>query len=154
MSDISKNIKLLRRKNGLSQENLATQLNVTRQTISNWETDKSYPDLDMVVRLAEALHTDTNSLLYPAEKQNKKSTYRSVSCKGILVTIVVFFFAMTFGGAWISLLFQAIMGGGVEQTYIYPIYGGIILLAALIVGCTCYILEELRNPNAGSEEGE
>ncbi len=42
MSDISKNIKKHRKQNHFSQEQLAAQLNVTRQTISNWETEVSH----------------------------------------------------------------------------------------------------------------
>lgn len=147
MSDISKNIKLHRRKNNFSQEQLAAQLKVTRQTISNWETDKSYPDLDMVVRLAEILNTDPNNLLYPPETKKKTVAYRPVSFKPILITFVVFFFSMTWGGGLTAVLFQKICGGGVQETYLYPIYGGIILLAVLIATCTCVIIEELRNLN-------
>ena len=36
------------------------------------------------------------------------------------------------------------LGGGAAESYIYPIYGGIILLAVLIILCTYVILEELR----------
>lgn len=147
MSDISKNIKLHRRKNNLSQEQLATQLNVTRQSISNWETDKSYPDLDMVVRLAEVLNTDPNNLLYPSETKKRNSIYVSVSFMPILLTFVVFFFSMTWGSGLTVAFFQKICGGGVQETYLYPLYGGIILLAVLIAVCTCVILEELRNLN-------
>lgn len=43
------------------------------------------------------------------------------------------------------MLLQSIVGGGVTETYIYPIYGGIVLLAGVVVFCTCMIIEEIRN---------
>lgn len=41
MNDIGKNIKKLRQRNKLTQEELAETLRVTRQAVSNWETGKS-----------------------------------------------------------------------------------------------------------------
>ncbi|MDO7788291.1 hypothetical protein P6N53_13760 [Desulforamulus aquiferis] len=42
------------------------------------------------------------------------------------------------------MIFSSIVGGGVSETYLYPIYGGIVLLAGLIVICTVVILEEIK----------
>ena len=50
---IGKIIKEERTKRQLTQENLAEEFFVTRQLISKWENDKSYPDLDQVVKLSE-----------------------------------------------------------------------------------------------------
>ena len=38
-----------------------------------------------------------------------------------------------------------IIGGGAAETYLYPIYGGIILLSGLIVGCTVIVLKEIES---------
>ena len=40
----SENLKLLRKKKGLSQEELAVRLNIVRQTVSKWEKGLSVPD--------------------------------------------------------------------------------------------------------------
>ena len=63
--------------------------------------------------------------------------------KKILATMMIFVIVMTFGGAAISMAITAIIGGGHAESYIYPIYGGIVMLSGLIVGCTCVILEKL-----------
>lgn len=42
MSDVSKNIRRFRKQNHLTQEELAARLNVTRQTVSNWEMSVSH----------------------------------------------------------------------------------------------------------------
>lgn len=146
MSDVSKNIRRFRKQNQLTQEELAAALNVTRQTVSNWEMSRSYPDLDMVVRLAETLHTDPNALLYPPQTKPVRLPGRPVAYKSIFITLLLFFLAMTVFGGWFGMIFKPLIGGGVQESYLYPLYGGIMLLAALVVGCTCVILEELRNP--------
>jgi len=42
---------------------LAQRLSVARTTVSNWEIDRNYPDLGMVVRLSEVLDISLNELL-------------------------------------------------------------------------------------------
>ena len=43
-----------RRKNNLTQEQLAEKLGVTRQAVSRWESDAAYPETDKIVRLSPA----------------------------------------------------------------------------------------------------
>ena len=56
-------LKKLRTEKGLSQQNLAAQLYVTRSTIARWENGSRLPNALMVSRLAECLHVDPNTLL-------------------------------------------------------------------------------------------
>lgn len=53
----------LRRKAGLSQEELGEQLNVTRQTISKWELGQSKPDTDKLMEISKLLNVDFNQLV-------------------------------------------------------------------------------------------
>lgn len=53
----------LRKAKNLSQEEVADKLNVTRQTVSKWETNQSMPDLDKVVPLCELFGISTEELL-------------------------------------------------------------------------------------------
>ena len=60
------------------------------------------------------------------------------------------------GGLW-SMLLTPILGGGTEQSFLYPLYGGLILLPGLVVGCTDHLAKELRaaqNTLAASEKKE
>ena len=66
--------------------------------------------------------------------------------KVIIAMVVMFILIIPLGGIW-GILLQPLIGGGAEQTFLYPIYAGIILLAGLIVGCTVVILEEIRSLN-------
>ena len=53
----------LRKKNGWSQEELARRVNVSRQSVSKWESAASVPDLDRVLQLAEIFGVTTDYLL-------------------------------------------------------------------------------------------
>lgn len=52
-SELGKKIRLLRKKNDMSQRELAGVLSVTPQTISKWENGKSNPDIDSLVDIAK-----------------------------------------------------------------------------------------------------
>ena len=62
----------------------------------------------------------------------------------ILIAMIAMFALMVFPGAGIWSLLSNVLGGGVAESFLYAIYGGIILLAGLIVGCTVIILEEIK----------
>lgn len=48
-----------------------------------------------------------------------------------------------FGGIW--QLLSAVIGGGIQEGFLYPIHGGIILLAGLVVSCTIAVLDEIKS---------
>lgn len=56
-------ISQLRKKAGLSQEELGDKLNVTRQTISKWELGQSKPDTDKLIEVSKLLNVDFNQLV-------------------------------------------------------------------------------------------
>ena len=60
---LGKQIKLHRQEAQLSQEELANRVYVSRQTISNWENDKSYPDVNSLVLLSEIFQTSLDNLI-------------------------------------------------------------------------------------------
>lgn len=45
----------LRKKNGLSQEDLANKLNVSRQSVSKWESNNTYPETDKIVQICNII---------------------------------------------------------------------------------------------------
>ena len=72
---LSENIKNIRKNKGLTQEELASELNVVRQTVSKWEKGLSVPDAELLTKLAEVLETDVSTLLgsnvLPESENNK-----------------------------------------------------------------------------------
>lgn len=80
MRDIGKNIRLLRQQKNMTQDELAEALFVTRQTVSNYETGRSRPDVEMLLRIAEVLGVDANTVLYgPPVPESRKAEYRKTA---------------------------------------------------------------------------
>ncbi|MBR5561862.1 MAG: DUF2157 domain-containing protein [Clostridia bacterium] len=69
MAKVSKNIKKLRTEKSMTQGELAEKINVTRQTVSSWENDRTQPGIDMLELLAEAFGTGIEEIIY-GEKRN------------------------------------------------------------------------------------
>ncbi len=65
--DIGEKILQLRKANNLTQEQLAERLDVTRQSISKWESGQAVPEIDKILALSEIFHVTTDSLLRPSE---------------------------------------------------------------------------------------
>lgn len=61
--ELGKSIIEIRKKNDMTQEEMAERYHVTRQTISNWENGKSYPDLETLVNISEDFHVSLDVLL-------------------------------------------------------------------------------------------
>lgn len=61
--ELGKQIKKYRCDFSMSQEELAEKIFVSRQTVSNWENDKSYPDVNSLVLLSEVFHTSIDHLI-------------------------------------------------------------------------------------------
>lgn len=61
--EIGKKLKDARIGSGLTQESVAEKINVSRQTISNWENEKSYPDIISVIKLSDLYSISLDSLL-------------------------------------------------------------------------------------------
>ena len=76
----------LRKKNGWSQEDLAEKLDVSRQSVSKWESAQSVPDMGRIVKLSEIFGVSTDYLLKddigqpePTELVDTDSRLRTVS---------------------------------------------------------------------------
>lgn len=67
---LGKSIVEIRKKNNLTQEDFAKKFNVTRQTVSNWENEKSYPDLITLVKISDEFGYSLDTML----KENPNMT--------------------------------------------------------------------------------
>ncbi len=66
--------------------------------------------------------------------------------KYALAAMAVMFALIVWPLSWVWYLpLSGILGGGVSESFLYPIYGGLILLSGLIVFCTNRILDEVRS---------
>ena len=87
--NIGEQINNLRKQHGLSQDDFANLFNVSRQTISNWENGKSYPDLEMIIKVSDYFKISIDELLKNdvqtvkkliMKKRQKRSTNRYSQC--------------------------------------------------------------------------
>lgn len=65
------NIRSLRKARGLSQEEVAQRLHITRQTLSKWENGLSVPDAQLLLKLAEILEVSVAQLLEGSTETNE-----------------------------------------------------------------------------------
>ena len=89
--EIGKQLKNARMHSGLTQENVAEKLHVSRQTISNWENEKSYPDIINVIEMSSLYSISLDDLLKGDERMMKhleESTNVVKSNKKLIAAIV------------------------------------------------------------------
>ena len=128
----------------MSQAELAEKIGVTRQTISSWEKGSSFPDVEMLEKLAIAFDVRIEELLYPGLEAGQDTLFeRPIGMKFLAITTVFFFIAICWGGCYIGIpLFRSILGGGIQDERYHIICWGILCLAVHITLCA-YFLQEL-----------
>lgn len=89
MSKVSKNLKKIRTEKKLTQDALAEKLHVTRQAISNWENDKTKPDIESLEMLAKVLEVDIEELIYGEKKEAIISQDKTKQKNRIKITLAV-----------------------------------------------------------------
>ena len=104
MSKISKSIKKHRSLNGMTQEELAAKIHVTRQTVSSWETDRTQPDLEILLALADVFGIEVEELIY-GKKRNTAEEKEKLLFGNTLVTVL-------------SILGCLLIGAGVVMIFI------------------------------------
>lgn len=80
---IGKKIRVLRNKSGMTQDELAQELNVTRQAVSNWERDINEPDLNTIEKICFVFGIKINDLMMEVMKMGEmeKQEEREMSDK-------------------------------------------------------------------------
>ena len=112
--EIGKKLKEERMRNQWTQDYVATQLKVSRSTISSWETGRTYPDLDSLVSLSDLYEVSLDILLREDKQMTNKLT-RDIK-KGrklkwfvlaiVVVTVIIgFFMGSTYKGNLLTYIF-------------------------------------------------
>lgn len=120
--NISKQIKKYRLDSKLSQEDLAEKVFVTRQTISNWENGKNYPDINSLVLLSTLFDVSLDTLVKgdleemkeeikaeDIKRFNRDGNIFAVLLMATVVSVFPLFFYLNFIGVAIWLVLFAIM---------------------------------------------
>lgn len=86
---LGKNIYDLRKQKGLSQEKLAEQINVTRQTISNWELGETSPNPEQLILLSRAFNKSIDELVGNKAESVGSQNGHAKSRKGVYLGLAV-----------------------------------------------------------------
>jgi transcriptional regulator with XRE-family HTH domain len=89
MSKIASNIRFLRQQRGLSQEQLADELNVTRSRIGGYEEARNEPPIDLLIRLSEYFHIAIDALVRGDLKKTNLDGLMKVGKNRILFPIIL-----------------------------------------------------------------
>ena len=138
MNEIAANIKTLRREKGLSQEQFAQALHVTRQTVSAWERGLSRPGLDTLEAIARVLEVEPEDLLY-GRGGKTPVCYRYVSYWPVL-GVVPLFCVMAF---WVIPIAMSLVVGTFTDAAL--ILCGQVFLSMLVMFAYCSLKDEIRN---------
>ena len=71
---VGRTIRRFREAKGLTQEQLAERLCVTRQAVSNWENEKTQPDIDTLHKIAQVLEVSVEELIYGEKRERENKT--------------------------------------------------------------------------------
>ena len=101
--EIGKKLRNARTRSGFTQEKAAEEIGVARQTISNWENEKSYPDIVSVIRLSTLYSVSLDELLKGDEEMidhleestnivnSNKKLIAAVAANMILLIVLIIF---------------------------------------------------------------
>lgn len=123
--NIADRIQHLRKSKGISQEELADRIGVSRQAVSKWESEQSIPDIEKIILLSDYFETTTDFLLKgiePAQETEKKYSAAVFSvigtilnAMGLVLAIVVWIERQTVYAVGIGLVVM-LLGTGIFLT--------------------------------------
>lgn len=136
--ELSRQLKTRREEQGLSQDEVAKAIFVSRQTISNWETDKTYPDVQSLLLLSQRYDTSIDELVrgdagriqQVVERDSRKMRLLSYGMIGF--SLLAFLFLLGFSLAWpepssFARMSKGNIAGGVTFIVLYAIGFGMAI---------------------------
>ncbi len=151
MTNLGERLFKLRKDKKLSQEEVADKLNVTRQTVSKWETDQSLPDFDKVVPLCELYGITPDELFIELkEKETTKNSEfvidleeeklkSSKKAKGIAISVVLYFLSCV----WILISIPVMNMNPVVACALFLLICGV---ATGIIVYVCIKYKKIKTP--------
>lgn len=157
-------LKKLRTDSGLTQEQLADRIFVTRTAISKWETDNGYPSIDSLKEISNLFNISIDELISDADIENKKTLEEKASKKmyciaisflglTVLFTLLAYFLKISYLniGSLVGLIGYLVFGIQSNPRYkqmrarklIVPYIISRIVILAIVLGVITYTLVTL-----------
>ena len=123
---VGKNIRKYRKNKNMTQDDLAEKLSVTRQAISNWETEKTQPDIETLQKISQTLEVSIEEIIYGAKREGKavmnnntvKKVTKGLSFGSALAMVISYFKWKSIGWAifhgllsWVYVVYYVIRYG-------------------------------------------
>lgn len=139
---LSENLKRIRKENNLSQEQLAEQLGVSRQSVSKWESGQSYPEMDKVLLICKFYNFNMDELMNENVKEVNESKQSKINVNkyiddffGFITKTVEMFSSMSFKQKLkcvieqcmiiIILVLAFLIIGGIGNSAIFGVFGSL-----------------------------
>lgn len=126
--EIGKQLKNARIASGLTQEGAAEKINVSRQTISNWENEKTYPDIISVIKLSDVYSISLDDLLKGDKKMIghlEESTNIVKSNKKLISAVIA--------NGFLLILFMLLNGLTAENPYLIMVCSGLGIISTCML---------------------
>ncbi len=131
--NVADRIQGLRKLNGLSQEELADKIGVSRQAVSKWESEQSLPDIEKIILLSEYFDVTTDYLLRGIEsKPNSSGMKYDARVFAAIGT------GLNFNGLVIAILLW------VDKQTLAAVAAGLVIMA---MGCMIFAIGQLSSVN-------
>lgn len=105
--NIGKSIAQIRKSRGLSQEQFGRMFHVTRQTISNWENEKSYPDLNTLTKISDTFNISLDELIRENPQMVRKIDKERKFSKTGKIIIAILLILVILMGIFLKILSDA-----------------------------------------------
>ena len=127
--NMAQRIQTLRKEKGISQEELANALNISRQAVSKWESQQSLPDLDNIVALSIYFNVTTDYILKGTQTQIHTKKHIVISKTLYMVSAALLFIGLLFT---IFDWYEHVSMYAVLIGIVIQICGGIVMVLQLL----------------------
>ncbi|MBQ1496016.1 MAG: helix-turn-helix transcriptional regulator [Bacilli bacterium] len=141
----------LRKDKNISQEELANVLDVSRQTISKWETGESMPDFNKIVPLCEYFEISSDELLTGIKKgdnllDNQKENKKNKFARNIAISVGLYIFSIA-----MIVLFAAFFDAPIIGTCVFLT---IIAIATILIVYSAIVYKDNKKTKKETEEDD
>ncbi len=141
---LGQNLQFLRKRDNVTQEQLAESLEVSRQSVSKWESDASYPEMDKLIQLANLFHCSLDDLVQKdissryVEDKNHYDQFKNQFSKRVTAGV-----GLILSGLTIMLFLNAVLPK--RENFDVEALSGIGFLLFIVVAVAIFIVAGLQN---------
>ncbi len=141
---LGQNLQFLRKRDNVTQEQLAESLEVSRQSVSKWESDASYPEMDKLIQLANLFHCSLDDLVQKdissryVEDKNHYDRFKNQFSKRITAGV-----GLILSGLTVMSFLNAVLPE--RENFDVEALSGIGFLLFIVVAVAIFIIAGLQN---------